>query len=171
MNKFNKIIKFFPLILIFLLISNCEAFKPKKVNTREVPINAREAARKNVNEGRGVNLNKLLNRGGTNFEFSSSNPLWRASLNILDFIPLSTVDYSGGIIITDWYKSGDTNDSIKITVRFLSNEIASSSLKIIVHKKNCPPVSDCSVNEFNSKINEELLTSILKQASLLDSKK
>ncbi len=29
--------------------------------------------------------------------------LWRASLEILDFIPLTTVDYSGGIIITDWY--------------------------------------------------------------------
>jgi hypothetical protein len=171
MNKYKKVIKFLPLILIFLIISNCEAFKPKKVDTRKVPINAQQAARKNVEEGRGINLNKLLSRQGTNFEFSSSNPLWRASLNVLDFMPLSTVDYSGGIIITDWYKNGNSDESIKITVRFLSNEISSNSLKIIVHKKNCRPTTDCSVNEFNSKINEELLASILKQASLLDSKK
>ena len=64
--------------------------------------------------------------------------MWRASLETLDFLPLTTVDYSGGMIITDWY-SDDTNNlkSIKITVRFLSNEIRTDSLKIIVHQKNC----------------------------------
>jgi hypothetical protein len=68
---------------------------------------------------------------------ATSNPMWRASLEILDFLPLTTVDYSGGIIITDWYSDNGNNDSIKITVRFLSNEIRSDNLKIIVHKKNC----------------------------------
>lgn len=161
--------KYIILFLMIFMLANCQAFKPKKVDTREVPINAQAAARKNVDEGRGVSFNKLLSKnGGTNFEFSSSNPLWRASLSILDFLPLSTVDYSGGIIVSDWYKSDNDNESIKITVRFLSNEIASSSLKIIVHKKNCSIKSNCSVVEFNSKINQELLASILKQASKLE---
>ena len=61
--------------------------------------------------------------------------MWRASLEILDFLPLTTVDYSGGMIITDWYSENSSNESIKITVRFLANEVRADSLKIIVHKK------------------------------------
>ena len=74
-------------------------------------------------------------KGATNYEFSTSNPMWRASLEILDFLPLSTVDYSGGMIITDWYSESNSDESIKITIRFLSNEVRSDNLKIIVHKK------------------------------------
>lgn len=172
MHKIFKNYKFILPILIFALISSCSAFKPKMVDTRKQPINAMEAARKNVEEGKGISINKFLsNRDGTNFEFSSSNPLWRASLNVLDFLPLSTVDYSGGIIISDWYTSDNDNESIKITLRFLSNEISANSVKIIVHKKNCNANLDCSVSEFKSKINQELLTSILRQASELESNK
>ena len=49
--------------------------------------------------------------------------MWRASLETLDFLPLTTVDYSGGIIITDWYfdNTGKSEESIKISIRFLSN--------------------------------------------------
>ena len=51
-------------------------------------------------------------------------------------MPLVTVDYSGGMIITDWYTdSNTTNDSLKFTIRFLSNQIRADSLKIIIHKK------------------------------------
>lgn len=168
----KKNTKYLILLLAFIFLSNCEALKPKKVDTRKVPINAQAAARKNIEEGRGVNLNNLLKRGGgTNFEFSSSNPLWRASLNVLDFIPLTTADYSGGVIISDWYTGSNDNDSIKITIRFLSNEIASNSLKIIVHKKSCNKELNCTITEVKSNLNEELLVSILKQASILQEKK
>ena len=82
--------------ILSLFLTSCEAFKPKKVNTRDVPINAEERARKNIKEGRGVSLKGIMGGGGsTNYEFSTSNPLWRASLEILDFLPLTTVDYSG----------------------------------------------------------------------------
>ena len=92
------------LSIVCLLTLSCNALKPKKVDTRENPINAQERARKNINEGKGTSLKDLIGGGrGTNFEFSTSNPMWRASLEILDFLPLSTVDYSGGMIITDWY--------------------------------------------------------------------
>ena len=69
-----------------------------------MPDTAKAKARKNLEEGKGVSLGGLLgkNRGGS-FEFSSSNPMWKATLETLDFLPMSTVDYSGGIIITDWY--------------------------------------------------------------------
>ena len=103
--------------------------------------------------------------------------MWRASLEILDFLPMTTVDYSGGIIISDWYSDSDNSnkESIKITIRFLSNEIRSDSLKIIVHKKNCKSdLTSCTINILdNSSIGQELRSSIIKKASLLqkDSKK
>ena len=125
--------------------------------------------------------------GGNNQEQNTSagviamsvNPfLWRAALETIDFMPLSTVDYSGGIIITDWYSdSQNLRESIKITVRFLSNEIRSDSLKIILHSKKCAPNNNCKVSLLNnSKIHEELHSVILKKAAILqkeskDSKK
>lgn len=160
------------LVLLFaaqFFLTNCSKFKP--TNARETPTNALERAKKNVEEGRGISIGGALNRNkNTTYEFSTSNPLWRASLEALDFLPLSVVDYSGGIIVTDWY-GDEINESIKITIRFLSNEIAANSLKIIVHKKNCPINSNCSVNILNSKINNELLTSIVKKAAVLEKQK
>ncbi len=159
------------LILIsFLLVACGEAFKPKKVDTRETPINAEERARKNINEGRGTSFGDLIGRGGrTTYQFSTSNPMWRASLEILDFLPLTTVDYSGGMIITDWYSENTSEDPIKITVRFLDNEIKTENLKIIIHKKSCSSDNKCKVNVLkNSKINEELLTAIIRKAAILE---
>lgn len=160
------------LSLIISLLTACGgAFSPKKVDTRDVPINAEERARKNINEGRGTSLGDLVTGGrrGTNFEFSTSNPMWRASLEILDFLPLSTVDYSGGLIITDWYSDTDPNESIKITVRFLDNKVRSENLKIIVHKKSCNSNNNCRINLLTqSKIREELQTTIIRKAALLD---
>ena len=108
-------------------------------------------------------------RGGTNYEFSTSNPMWRASLETLDFLPLTTVDYSGGVIITDWYSDGNKKESIKITLRFLSNEIRSDSLKIIVHKKICNNDLNCSTSLVSSSvIKDELRSTILRKASLFE---
>ena len=93
--------------------------------------------------------------------------MWRASLELLDFLPLTTVNYSGGIIITDWYSENNSNESLKITVRFLSNEIRSNSLKIIVHQKNCTSLNQCTIKELNSSIKQELAKSILNKAAQL----
>jgi hypothetical protein len=166
MYIYNKSLVICLLLSIFLL-SNCIKYKP--VSSRENPTNALERAKKNVDEGRGVSVKGLLGgRRGTNFEFSSSNPMWRATLDTLDFIPFSTVDYSGGLVITDWYSDGtDKNESIKITVRFLSNEIQTNSLKITVHKKKCINQNNCSTKVIDSKIKEELTKTILKTAAIL----
>ena len=156
--------------IISLLILSCNAIKPKKVDTRETPINAQERARKNIEEGKGTTLRDLVGgRGATNYEFSTSNPMWRASLEILDFLPFSTVDYSGGMIITDWYSENNSNDAIKITVRFLANEVRSDSLKISVHKKECKNNMNCRTNLLkNSAIGNELRTSIIRKAAILE---
>ena len=158
--------------IIGLFLISCQAIKPKKVDTRETPIKAQDRAKKNIEEGKGASIEKLLKGGrGTNYEFSTSNPMWRASLEILDFIPMTTVDYSGGMIISDWYtgNTSKTNESIKISIRFLSNEVRSDSLKIIIHKKNCLSPAQCKVTLLNnSKISDELRTTILQKAALLE---
>ena len=141
---------------------------------RERTANAQERARQNVEEGKGVSINKLLKRrGNTDFQFTSSNPLWRASLEILDFLPMTTVDYAGGMIISDWYSdnTNNSNESIKITIRFLSNEIRSDSVKVIAHKKTCTNVNSCNTTILeNSAIGQELVTSIVRKAALLEKK-
>ena len=155
--------------ILSLLILSCNAIKPKKVDTRETPVNVQERARKNIESGKGASLKDIIGRGRTTYEFSTSNPMWRASLEILDFLPFSTVDYSGGMIITDWYSENDSNDAIKITVRFLDNEVRSDSLKISVHKKECKSNMNCRTNLLkNSAIGNELSTSIIRKAAILD---
>ena len=159
-------ITFFLSLLIFT--SSCGLYK--KVDQRKLPDTAKAKARKNVEEGRGIGIGGIIRGGGTNYEFSTSNPIWRASLETLDFLPMNTVDYSGGIIITDWYSENNSSrESIKITVRFLSNEIRSDSLKIVVHKKICDNTSNCIVNLLtDSVIQNELQTTIIKKAAALD---
>ena len=149
-------------ILIYLIISvfltSCNGFF-KYSPARENPTKGSERAKKNIEEGRGVSLGGLARgRGKTNYEFSTSNPMWRASLEILDFLPMTTVDYSGGIIISDWYSdnSSGNQDSIKITIRFLSNEIRSDSLKIIIHKKLYYTTNLCC--EYSIKFNNRTRT-------------
>jgi len=164
--------KFLVFSAIFLLIS-CAVpnfMKPSKVD-KNAPVNAKDRARKNVTEGRGVSLKGVMGGSGrgTNYEFSSSNPLWRASLETIDFMPLSTVDYSGGVIITDWYgDSNNADESIKITVRFLSNEIQSNSIKIIIHNKKCKVNENCTISEIDSNIKFELQRAILAKAAEFD---
>ena len=166
---FKKIYIYFCLILF--LSSSCGLYK--KTDARKNPTNALERAKKNVAEGRGAALgNVLKKRGGTNYEFSTSNPMWRATLETLDFLPLATVDYSGGLVTTDWYTDSDsTSDSLKITVRFLSNEIKTNSLKVIVHKKSCKEFNKCKTNILKSKISEELTRTILAKAVVLEKNK
>jgi len=174
MKKFAQFSLIFCLSLIFL--NSCGIGKKlkdfhKPVDLRNEPLDPDERARRNIEEGRGISLGNLGNKS-TTYEFSTSNPMWRASLEILDFIPLTTVDYSGGMIITDWYSDSNTknNESLKISVRFLSNEIRSDSLKIVVHRKKCNVSTDCSTTLLpsSSKLNTELLTVILRKAAQLD---
>ena len=156
----------FFIILSLLIMNSCGGFK--YTPARETPTKGEDRARKNIKEGRGVSLGNAMKRG-TTYEFSTSNPMWRASLETLDFLPLTTVDYSGGIIISDWYSDGGNNESIKISLRFLSNEVRTDSLKVIVHKKTCVKQTDCRISLLSdNKIVSELRSTILRKAALLE---
>jgi len=168
-NNFKK--TFFSTLLstlVFIFLNSCGIYEP--VDARKVPTSSKERVKKNLEEGKGISLGKALGgSGSTSYQFASSNPMWRATLEILDFLPLANVDYSGGIITTDWYNEGTSLDeSIKITVRFLTNEVRSDGIKIIVHKKRCDIQQKCSVKKISSALEQELQVAILKKAVLFE---
>ena len=165
----KKILFSLSLIIFFSFLYSCGIYKP--VDARKVSPNSKERVKKNLEEGKGMSIGKMLKggAGGTSYQFASSNPMWRATLEILDFLPLANVDYSGGIITTDWYNEGTSLDeSIKITVRFLTNEIRSDGLRIIVHKKRCNIEQSCKITKISSAIEQELQVAILKKAVLFE---
>ena len=153
-------------IFIFLTQTGCEALKPKKVSAKDFPPDPRKRVEKNINEGRGFRVMGGSQKG-TNYEFASANPLWRATLDTLDFMPLASANYSGGIVITDWYSENNSpNESVKISVRFLTNEIRSDALDINVYLKKCSENSNnCSISKNNNDLVADLNLSILKKAT------
>jgi|TARA_B100001964_G_C14169204_1_gene570626 hypothetical protein len=159
-----------PILFLSLIgsLTSCGMYKPS--DARVVSPNVDERVKQAIQEGRGFRLGKGgIGKGGTNFEFASSNELWRASLEVLEFSPLSNVDYSGGIIITDWITEGISDDeAIKITVRFLSNEIRADGLSVIIHKKVCNKFKMCTIDKIKSSLEEEIKLAILKTATLLE---
>ena len=173
MNYLNTTQKKFYYILLgsFLIffLSSCGIYKP--VDARKVSPNADERVKKNLEEGKGFTLMGGSKSSGTTYEFASSNPMWRATLEILDFLPLANVDYSGGIITTDWYNEGTgANESLKITVRFLTNEIRADGIKVIVHKKKCSIQKTCTVKKISTALENELRVAILKKAVIFQKK-
>ena len=153
-------------IVILLTQSACNAIKPKKVSAKDFPPDPRERVKKNIEEGRGFRVFGG-NKSGTTYDFASSNPLWQATLDTLDFMPLVSANYSGGIVITDWYSENNSpNESVKISVRFLTNEIRSDALDIDIFLKKCSQsLTNCSISKNNSDLASNLNLSILKRAA------
>ena len=140
-NKYLS--SFFKLIIpILIFLNSCGIYKP--VDARKVPPEVDLRVKKNIEEGKGmISGRNLLGGGDTNFQFATSNALWRATLEVLDFLPLANVDYAGGIIITDWYNEGTSSEeSIKITIRFLSNEIRADAVSVLIYKKICTNINN-----------------------------
>ena len=165
MRKFS-IHSILKLIFLFLFLNSC-AEGLKGGDARKIPANMQERQRQNIEEGRGFSLGKTFggNKGGE-FDFASSNELWRASLDTLEFMPLSLANYSGGIIVTDWYASeGSIDESVKISIRFLSNEIRSDALSIKVFYKKCSMQSNCQIIDKTSVLSDDIEKKILTKAA------
>ena len=170
MFKILKIKKFIVFISIFFTVISCAKegfFKPG--DARKISPDPRERVKKNLEEGKGFRLNDAIKggRGATNFEFASSNELWRASLDVLDFMPLTSANYSGGIIITDWYsEQGNAEESIKITIRFLSNEVRSDAIDVDIFYKKCIATNNCKINKQDGQLKKEIIKQILAKAAV-----
>ena len=165
--NYSKILATF---LLLLFLNACKGGLPG-ADARKVSPDPRERVAKNIEEGRGFRLSNTMlgNSNGGTFDFASSNELWRASLDTLDFMPLALANYSGGIIVTDWYSDGSSKDeSVKISIRFLSNEIRSDALSIKVFYKNCSISMDCKITDRSGELSTELSKKILTQAAIYE---
>ena len=163
---FTKNTAKFIIFLLLINLSSCGALPSKPA----LEPDGKERARKNVREGKGVNFGFGKSNKGGDFLFASSNPMWRASLEIIDFMPLSNVDYAGGLIITDWYSDKNPNEAIKFTIKFLSNEIRADGIIIDIHKKSCLDNSNgnCIVKKIESELSIEIKDKILKKAVIYE---
>ena len=168
-SKFKANLITYPIFILFLcFVTNCVKWDPPDL--RKIPGSADEKREKNLKEGKGFRLNSAIkNRmgGSGSFLFASSNEMWRATLELLDFTPLHNVDYSGGVIITDWFSENNNQEAMKITVRFLSNEIRADGLIIVIHKKVCKQINDCKVTKIKSSLSQEIKLAILKKAAII----
>ncbi len=166
----TNLFKFIALIIFtFFFLNSCGIYKRSDI--KDNPVNVDERVRKNIEEGRGIRFGKGASRGG-DFDFASSNPLWRGAIDVLDFVPLTNASYSGGIIITEWFSSEknaeNTNRELKITVRFMTNEIRADAIKVLVFEKLCTQNNNCKTRKIKSKLEGELKLAILKKAALFE---
>ena len=160
-----KLIGFLSIISLFL--SACNGKFPG-ADARKFPADPEKRVEKNLSEGRGFQLNNQFGKARAGvFEFASSNALWRASLDVIDFMPLTSVNYSGGIIITDWYsENNNQTESLKISIRFTTNEIRSDALNIKIFNRKClDSLLNCKITETDGVLVTELTKEILKKAA------
>ena len=151
-------------VLFLVFLTGCNAFKAdvdpitgKKV--RKEP-NLKTRGEDFAKEGGGI-FNSSKMQGGTTYDFATSNILWRATLTSLDFIPLQSANYSGGVVVTDWYSNDiNSDESIKIEVRFLSSEISANSFNITSYKKICKNLN-CQISKMNKDFNDNLKSTIM----------
>ena len=168
MKLFYKI----PIILLLLLTFCSQKKDPITGEIVNMEPNLKKRA-ETYSQGEGGLFNKLKSNGGGNFEFATANPLWKATLNTLDFIPIQSANYSGGMLVTDWYSAKSNKDSIKIEVRFLSNELSTTSLKITSYKRTCVQMN-CEITKSKDDFSEQIKSKILEEArriSIQDKKK
>ena len=160
-----QLIKILLLLQLIISVNSCGPLAYKKVDARKISSDPDERVAANLKDGKGLKLFDSEKKLGTTYEFASSNELWRATLDIIDFMPLTTANYSGGIIVTDWYSDNQNlNENIKITVRFLTNEIRSDALDLKIFYRNCDSLNKCKIIEKKGNLSKELKKEILKKA-------
>ena len=156
------------ILLLFLILSlslsSCGIYKRSDI--KDNPGNVEERVKKNIEEGRGIRFGNLGGKASGVFDFASSNEMWRASIEILDFVSFTNASYSGGIIITDWFSNNKDKKEIKITVRFLSNEIRAEGIEVTIHERICEQNNtNCKITKKKSKLESEIKIAILKKAA------
>jgi hypothetical protein len=155
--------------VFLIVISACAQKDPTTGEIIRMEPNPDKRAREFADKGGGI-FGDINNKrsGSTTFEFASSNVLWRATLKSLDFLPLLNADYSGGVIIYDWYsQTNNPKEQIKISVQFLNNELRSDSIKIIAHKKICETTERCSNSTLDQNFANSIKDSIITSARTL----
>lgn len=151
-----------------LILASCAKIDPVTNERVNYEINPDKRAEDARNKSGGI-FGSINNSKNTNtFDFATSNVLWRATLKSLDFLPLMNADYSGGLIVYDWYSTNSSpNEQIKITVQFLNNELRAESIKVLANKKICDSNQRCLNSSVDQKFIDNIKDSIISSARIL----
>ena len=159
--------RFLTLFILTILVSCSNRSDPITEKKEVLEPNVFERGKKAAEENPIISLGGRKQKGA-DIEFSSSNVLWRATLKSLEFLPLSNTDYSGGIIVYDWYSQvNNPKEQIKISVQFLNNELRSESIKVTAHKKVCDGADRCSNSTLDQNFANSVKESIIATARTL----
>lgn len=166
-NASKNLIKIVSIFLI-LIIASCAGKEKEEENLiKKKKFNPNVRERALSEKSGGIFFNKDKGGSGT-FEFATSNPLWRASLEVLEFMPLQALSYSGGLISTDWYSKGSADESIKVAVKFNSKELAISSVTVVSYKKLCTNGLNCKIIDGSEKFNSIIKSQIIEKARAIN---
>jgi hypothetical protein len=164
-------------LIILIILSSCSSnpFKSsKKDKPNEELTQKKKRAVFNVREKINSNESGIVFGGKKKDNFGKQNIMWVATLEVLNFLPINSLDYNGGLISTDWYSNENSNESIKINVSFLSPEIKTSSVEVKAFKKICTNSTSCKViptsKTFNSKIKDQIFEQV-RSINLKNNKK
>ena len=160
--------KFTYLLVFLIILNNCTKIDPTTGEKVLIETDAKKRAEEAARKGGGIFGDIGKRNSNTNFEFTTSNVLWRATLKSLEFLPLLNADYGGGIIIYDWYsQANNPKEQIKISIQFLNNELRSDAIKVIAHKKICDNTDKCSNSTLDQNFANSIKESIIVSARTL----
>ena len=158
--------KYFSILALILILLGCS--KEGTVEERQYEPDLKKRQEQARDKAGGIFGTLDRGKQSNTFEFSTSNVLWRATLKSLDFLPLLNADYSGGIIVYDWYsQANNPKEQIKISIQFLNNELRSDSVKVTAHKKICDTMDRCSNSTLDQNFANLIKDSIIASARTL----
>ena len=91
----------------------------------------------------------------------SHEALWKASLDVLNFAPISISDQVGGLIVTDWYLDGKKRS--KVSVRILKDKSEHETLDVSVFFEEFKNGSWVVIKEKNIQESEKIKSKILSR--------
>ena len=126
--------------LVVLILSSCGVGSLLN-NKSETP--SKEIAEFNIKptdtDGKGVGIFDLLSDEGSSETILKVNRyIWKASLEVLNFLPLEGVDPFSGIIITGWGKPPGVGTEYRATVYIQDPSLDARTLKVVLLKRSGP---------------------------------
>ena len=159
------------LLISFILLVSCSDMKPEDFKNTKPIIKIEEYFQGSV-KAWGILQDR---KGRVTRQFKADlNGKWDGSQLILDEIfnwtdgEKQTRQWTIQKIDEHHYEGTASDESIKITIRFLTNEVRSDGIRIVVHKRRCNAQQKCAVKKISSALEQELRVAILKKAVIFE---
>jgi hypothetical protein len=172
----HVITRLFNIFIFSILLTSCSLWgsKEKSANSNDEKISVKKKdwepnVLKRVDQEKGGLTNIFGAERSTVSQ--GDNVIWQASLDVLADIPLAQANYTGGVIITDWYNSSNSNESIKISIFINSARLEVNSFDVKSFKKTCSAANNCQTVNLTPDFNQKIKDRVLEKARIISVKK